>query len=133
MGAFIAVSESFDRCMESGGFFNTFYDLFLDSSPEIPAFFAHTDFVKQKMILKTTVSILVRHDIGSARANKILSQIGATHGNSGYKIEEHLYAYWLESLCKSVKKHDALWSEALEVHWRQRMQSGIDIILLRSG
>ena len=37
------VQNSFDRCLATGDFFQTFYDIFLATSPEITSKFAQTD------------------------------------------------------------------------------------------
>ncbi len=38
------VQASYDRCLANGDFFQTFYDIFLGTSPEVSAKFAKTDF-----------------------------------------------------------------------------------------
>ena len=59
MDTFEAVKNSFARCGESDGFYDTFYEVFLGKSPEIPPLFAKTDFKKQKQVLKATVALMV--------------------------------------------------------------------------
>ncbi len=46
------VQTSFDQCLATGDFFQTFYDIFLATSPEITSKFAQTDFNKQKISSK---------------------------------------------------------------------------------
>ncbi len=51
MDAYQAVSESLSRCGEADDFYDTFYDVFLAKSAEIPPLFANTVFTRQKQIL----------------------------------------------------------------------------------
>src|SRR5262245_29427908 len=98
MEAFQAVHESFDRCGESEAFYDTFYKVFLGKSPEIPPLFAHTDFKKQKLLLKATVGIMVRNRIDDERARLSLERVAETHSRKGLNIRPNLYELWLDSL-----------------------------------
>ena len=129
MDAFDAVKNSFARCGESDGFYDTFYDVFLAKSPEIPPLFAKTDFKKQKQVLKATAALMVRHKLHEEQANTALEKVGKTHSREGYDIRPALYALWLDSLCETVKQHDPEFTPELESQWRQRMQEGIDFIV----
>ena len=91
MDTYQAVKASFDRCGESDGFYDTFYDRFLAKSPDIPALFAHTDFTKQKLLLKATIAIMVRHSIDDARAREVLAKVAQTHNRNGHNIKPELY------------------------------------------
>lgn len=52
MNATDRVMQSYGRCCASSGFFDTFYKLFLASSPMIRAKFANTDMAAQKHLLR---------------------------------------------------------------------------------
>lgn len=129
MNAFDAVKNSFTRCGESDGFYDTFYDVFLAKSPEIPPLFAKTDFKKQKQVLKATVALMVKHRLHEEQTSVALEKVGKTHSRDGYDIRPELYTLWLDSLCETVKQHDPECTPELESHWRQRMQEGIDFIV----
>ena len=129
MDAFEAVKASFARCGESDGFYNTFYDVFLTQSPEIPPLFAKTDFKKQKQILKATAALLVRHKFQEAEVGAALQKVGKTHSRDGYNINPDLYPLWLDSLCETVRQYDPECTPELELQWRTRMQEGIDYIV----
>ncbi len=129
MDAFDAVKNSCARCGESDGFYDTFYDVFLAKSPEIPPLFAKTDFKKQKQVLKATVALMVRHRLHEEQASVALEKVGNTHSRQGYNIRPDLYALWLDSLCETVKQHDSEFTLELESQWRQRMQEGINFIV----
>jgi hemoglobin-like flavoprotein len=129
MDTYHAVKASFDRCGESDGFYDMFYDTFLAKSPDIPALFARTDFRKQKLLLKATIVIMVRHRIDDERARQALAKVAQTHNRSGYNIKPELYRLWLDSLCETVRQHDPEFTSDLEVQWRERMQEGIGVIV----
>ena len=106
-----------------------YYDTFLSKSPDIPALCAHTDFKKQKLLLKATIAIMVRHRIDDARARQVLAKVAQTHNRSGYNIQPGLYRLWLGSLCETVRQHDPECTLDLEAQWRERMQEGIEVIV----
>ncbi|MDA0841502.1 MAG: hypothetical protein O2857_27390, partial [Planctomycetota bacterium] len=57
---FEGVWVSYGRCCLSDGFLDSFYEIFLDSSPEVRAKFAQTDFVQQKRaLLKSLVFVIM--------------------------------------------------------------------------
>ena len=129
MDTYQAVQTSFDRCGESDRFYDTFYDRFLAKAPEIPALFAHTDFKKQKLLLKATITIMVRSRIDDSRAQQVLEKVAQTHNRNGYNIAPELYKLWLDSLCETVRQHDSQYTPVLEAQWRERMQEGIEVII----
>ncbi len=131
MDAYQAVSESFSRCGEADDFYDTFYDVFLAKSAEIPPLFANTVFTRQKQILKATVNIMVRHRLDEEIAQRILGGVGDSHNRQGYNIRPELYTLWLDSLCETVARHDPMHTVELESHWRQRMKEGIDFIVAK--
>ena len=56
----LAVFEaSLKRCEARPDFFDTFYEKFLASSPEVASKFAHTDFGRQKAALRTSLHHLL--------------------------------------------------------------------------
>ena len=129
MDAFEAVKASFARCGESDGFYDTFYDVFLGKSPDIPPLFAKTDFKKQKQLLKATAALLVRHQSHEEQVSTVLEKVGKTHNREGYNIRPDFYPLWLDSLCETVKRHDPQYTPALEQQWRMRMGEGIECIV----
>ena len=123
-----AVIASYYRCEDSGGFFDTFYDIFFTKSPGIPPKFANTDMEKQKQIVMASVLMCLRLRAGDAIARRTIDEIGESHSRSGHNISPELYELWLDALCESVQKHDPQYSPELESIWRETMQEGIDLI-----
>ncbi len=129
MNVYQEVKESFKRCGESEGFYDTFYDVFLGKSPEIPALFAKTDFKKQKRLLRATISIMAQQQMDDAATQRALKKIGEMHNRNALNIRPELYKLWLESLCETVKIHDPQWTKEIEFRWHQKMQEGIEFII----
>ncbi len=122
------VKASYDRCCKSGDFFGTFYDSFLNKSPEVAAKFASTNFKKQKPLIKASVNMMIRLGTGDIKAREAIEKVGTTHSKPQLNIEPKLYDLWFESLCESAAKHDSKWNKELESLWKERMQEGIKII-----
>ncbi len=122
------VQTSFDRCLATGDFFQTFYDIFLATSPEITSKFAQTDFNKQKNLIKASVAMMIRLGTGNANARRILEKVGNTHSRQALDIRPELYDLWLDSLCEAIQRHDPDYNAELEALWRENMQEGIKLV-----
>jgi hypothetical protein len=48
---------------------------------------AQTDYTKQRLLLKATIAMMVRHRIGDERARQVLAKVAQTHNRSGYNIQ----------------------------------------------
>ena len=125
---FLAVQQSYFRCCEADGFFDSFYARFLGKNDEISPKFAGTDFKKQNNLLKASLYMLVLYREGEEAVEKALEQIGRTHGRDGYDIRPELYELWLDSLCETVEECDPQCTPELVEMWRTRMRGGIDYI-----
>ncbi len=122
------VRASFDRCEKSGDFAECFYEIFLNSSPEIAPLFAKTDFEQQRRLLQATIYIMVTRDVDDPNWRETLEHIGRSHGRSGHDIRPELYDIWLDSLCEAAKRLDSEWAPDLETSWREHMTPGIALI-----
>lgn len=52
-------NDSYERCMRRPGFIDRFYEILMASSQEVADKFAHTDFRKQKRLLKASLCMLM--------------------------------------------------------------------------
>ena len=99
------------------------------SSPEVQNAFAHTDMERQKAMLHASLYQLMNlyeHDDDDAR--KHVQELGAKHGVHGHRIPPHFYDLWLDSLMKTVKAADSMFSPELEATWREVMSKGIELM-----
>ncbi len=122
------VRASFDRCEAAGDFAEKFYEIFLNSSPEIAPLFAKTDFKQQRKLLRATVYIMVTRDVTDPKGREALERVGHSHARAKLNIRPELYDLWLDSLCETAKAMDAEWTPELERSWRECMAPGIALI-----
>ena len=122
---FEEVIESFHRGRSTDELFDTFYDILLAKSPEIPPKFARTDFDRQKRMLKSSLLALLTLEQGIPTAEEEIDRLGELHGRNGLDIRPELYEHWLDALCEALAKHDPQFSPELEMKWRRLMRKGI--------
>ena len=123
------VRQSFDRCEATGGFAEIFYNLFLDSSPEVPPYFGDTNFDEQRHVLRDSVHMMVSHDVSEPRMREMLDQLGSAHSRDAYNVLPRFYDLWLDSICETAKLLDPEWEPDLERKWRARLRPGLQIIM----
>jgi hemoglobin-like flavoprotein len=119
------VIASYHRARQSGLLFDTFYDIFLGKSPEIPPMFAQTNFERQKLMLRESILEMLQfaqHGIGR---NEI-EQLGDRHRR--LQIKPVHYDMWLDALCETLADQDPEFNAELETLWRKSMHKGIDIM-----
>lgn len=116
--------DSFERCLKSERFIQNFYDIFLNASEEIPAFFAHTNFAKQRRILRSSLYDMVSASARHAVDLSILSKLTERHRE--LKVEAQHYNLWLQSLIAAVAISDPFFTSETERVWREAFQAGID-------
>lgn len=115
--------DSFERCMQNQCFIKAFYDVFLNASEEIPAFFTHTDFSKQRRILKSSLYDMVTASARRTVDCSMLSKLTERHRE--LKVQPHHYDLWLQSLIKAVAECDPLFTAEVGEIWREAFQAGI--------
>jgi hemoglobin-like flavoprotein len=105
--------------------FDTFYELFLRKSPDIPPMFARTDFPHQKLMLRESIlEMLVFAHTGRGREE--IERLAERHRQLNVKPGH--YELWLDALCEAVARHDPKFSSALGALWRTAMRQGIDLM-----
>jgi hemoglobin-like flavoprotein len=123
--SFNQVVASYHRARQTGELFDTFYNLFLGKSPEIPPMFARTDFPHQKLMLRESIlEMLVFAQTGSGHAE--IKRLAERHHQLNVKPAH--YEWWLDSLCEALAKHDREFDSVLEQKWRDAMRKGIELM-----
>lgn len=120
------VFQSYGRCCKDEQFFVDFYTHFMGSSPAIKERFANTDMPAQRHLLRNGIMQLVLFARGMS--DRKLRALGESHNRHGYNIPAEWYVLWLDSLMKTVAKHDPEYDRSLEQAWRDVLQPGIDMI-----
>ena len=121
------VIASYHRCRQSSAFFDTFYDIFLGKSPEIAAKFAHTDFARQKLMLRESLFEMLNYYGGIESVREEIEQLGKRHQQLEVRTEH--YEQWLDALCEAVARHDPEYRDDLGEMWRKAMRPGIAMML----
>lgn len=123
------VKQSFVRCMIQGDIVGRFYDIFLDSHPDIKPRFANTDFDSQKQLLRQGVNLAIMfadgHDVGKKGINRIRN----SHSKSGLNIPPDLYPYWKKSFIQAASEFDLEFSDELKSQWDSILQKTIDYVI----
>ena len=122
------VRLSLERCETYGEFGEVFYEAFLNASQEIPHYFENTDFIRQRLVLRDSVKMMVERDVADPAMRAMLKQLGETHNRHNRNIPPFLYELWLNSVCATVRLLDPEWDERLDRQWRVRLRPGIQLI-----
>lgn len=126
MNATDRVMQSYGRCCASSGFFDTFYKLFLASSPMIRAKFANTDMAAQKHLLRHGILNLVMYARGMPDTK--LRALGASHSRKGFDIRPEYYDLWVDALLSTISEHDKQADDGVRAAWREVLTKGINVI-----
>ncbi len=121
------VMASYHRCREDDKFVDTFYELFLAKSDDIARMFQHTDFKRQKLMLRESLLEMLCYDLGVDGSEEEILRLAHRHNDLG--VTPEMYAMWLDSLCQAVERHDPEYQPEIGQRWREAMQKGIDRML----
>jgi fatty-acyl-CoA synthase len=121
-------AQSYDRITRSAagekGFFTSFYQHFLSSSPLVAAKFTDTDLERQRDHLRQSLMHMIDFSLGNRPSERLL-QIAGHHGRNELDIAADLYDLWLSALIGSVAEHDEEFDLGVELSWRKLMAPGI--------
>lgn len=131
---FDSIKRSYGRCVLTRAakekFFHQFYELFLNSHPDIGAMFENTDFEKQIVMLKNAISMSILFaEKGDELAIDVLGTIRKSHSRERKNVKPEYYSYWLDSLIETLWLCDPNFTPELEQDWRNLMQISIDYII----
>lgn len=127
--AFSLVAASYQRARATGELFDTFYRLLLARSPEIPAMFAHTDFLHQKLMLRESLLEMLTFSRSGAGRDEI-QRLADRHRS--LNIQPRHFELWLDALCEALAQHDSKFTPQLAQLWRDAMRPGIEVMTSRS-
>lgn len=129
MAANSQVRDSFGRATMDGTLIDKFYEIFLESHPDIKPRFANTDFTMQKKLLRHGINLALMFADGQALGRDGIARIRQSHSKEKLNIPPALYKYWLDSFIKAVSLCDRKFTPQLEKEWRQVLQKTIDFII----
>ena len=119
------VRTSFGRCTLTDEFLVTFYNILTQSSADVARMFAHTDMPRQRRLLKEALIYLISYPAGNEFSQQRVIELGNSHSRAGLNVRPELYDIWVDSLIKSIRRHDEQFSPALEAAWRRVLAPGI--------
>lgn len=126
-GAIRRTRESLGRCVECDTFLQRFYELFMESSPEVAKLFQNTDLERQKGMLRDSLyAMLVAAGTTKGPAHDEIERLAGRHHEVG--VTPDLYTLWLDALIEAAREHDRHFSDALENDWRASMSAGIALM-----
>ena len=105
-------------------FLEYFYQIFLESSPEVFELFKNVSMKLQKeMLRKSIYELLVFYS--EKKVNQHLLAIGQLHSKDYLGITPKFYDLWLEVLMKALKEFDPEYTHQIELTWRVTLSPGI--------
>jgi hemoglobin-like flavoprotein len=125
MDTLAIVRESFGRCALDREFFNDFYDVFMNSSPEIRPMFSRTDMAKQKQLLREGIAYMILFADQNKGGQLAIEMVAEIHDRQHVGVRPDLYRFWVESLLTVVRKHDARCTDEIVRAWEGVVQRGI--------
>ncbi len=120
--------QSSQRCTEDPNFLGRFYQLFLESSQEVAEKFKHTDFAKQKKMLKNSLFMIMWASQKSPEEITHLQEIAKSHSREKYDVRPELYDLWLECLLQAVEEFDPIYCLEVKKAWQNILKNGIEFM-----
>ena len=124
---------SLKRCLRNPEFLLDFYGLFMDSSDEVRERFEDTDLKRQTEVLANSlwVMAIVAESAAGSPAWAGLPQLAEKHDRHHLDIRPELYDTWLDCLIAAARRHDSLFTDAVEGDWRRTLSVGIEYMRQR--
>lgn len=119
------VKASLKRCLASPEFLDLFYKNFLAMSTDIAEQFKNTNFGFQKIMLKSSLHIMVIMAQGGMKNSDSMDKLATVHNREHRNIKPEWYYDWLDALIQTIKEIDPSYDAKLERLWRTAMQPGI--------
>jgi hemoglobin-like flavoprotein len=128
-----AFRASLNRCLSKPGFLRDFYEIFVESSPEVREKFKNTDFPRQTRVLADSLYMMaVAAQLErNAGAWTEMDRLASRHDRNGLDIRPGLYDLWLDCLLRAVARHDPEYSREIETAWRETLSIGIEYLRSR--
>ena len=105
-------------------FFDYFYQLFIESSPEVAHAFRHTNMNVQIQMLKRSLFFAVSF-LACKESFDFMERIAKKHSRREHNIAPALYDLWLDCMIAAVAKFDPSYNDDVELAWRLALAPAI--------
>ncbi len=122
------VRDSFGRCTLKGDLIGRFYEIFLDSHPDIKTKFANTDLSLQKELLRKSISLAIMFADNKVFGKMGIEKIKGTHKRTELNIHPNLYVHWRASLVQAISEFDPDFNSELKSEWEEVLKKTTDFI-----
>lgn len=113
------------RDLETGGFLDSFYRRFIESSPVVAEKFRDTDMNRQREMLRISLDHMVYFAIDREETDEI-ARVAGVHSKSKSNIPGALYALWLDALLDTVSEFDPAYDESVHKAWRRALEPAVE-------
>lgn len=119
-----SMSRAFGDERQHLDFMTRFYELFIESSPDVARRFAATDMARQKEMLARSIREML--DFSTSRAaSEHLRQAAERHNRAHRDIPPALYDLWMDCLLATVREFDTGFNDEVELSWRVVLAPGV--------
>ena len=115
--------DSLARVIAQDGFFDSFYDRFIDQSEDIAVVFHHRDMDQLKRKLRSTLEMVSQSAEGEPGITYYLEMLGRTHRR--LNVERRHFTMWQTALLDTVAAFDEAYSDRVGAAWSQVIGSVI--------
>ncbi len=124
------VKRSYSRCfIGEKNLIDGFYDVFLNSHPDIAVMFKNSDFNQQKLLLRQGINCMIMFAEGVFAGDFCLEEIKKSHNKKHLNIHPDYYPLWKDSLIVNLRKYDPQFDDELLKLWNETIDKGLDFII----
>ena len=120
--------RSLNACLKNPDFLDRFYTLFLSSSEAVREKFKNTSISKQKIVLKSSLHIMLLLAQGKLAETSALQHMAERHSRKDLDIDPSFYNTWLECMIVAAKGSDLDFTNETEKAWRDSLAPGIEFL-----
>ncbi|WNO09581.1 hypothetical protein [Teredinibacter sp. KSP-S5-2] len=120
-------NDSFDTIrLNSATFYDRFYQVFREASPDIDRVFNGVDIEKQKDMLHIAIMHLVQFFV-SKEADSYLLKV-AYHHKKIYQVSDEMYDLFFDSLMQTLSEFYPKYGPTCRVAWKITLAPGLELM-----
>jgi hemoglobin-like flavoprotein len=122
------IHSSLNRTVVGKHFFDIFYEVFINSHPDIAPLFVKAYMESQKAMLHHGLMQSLAYLDGKSTGGMTMERIRYSHGPDAMNIPLELYDYWKKSLLQVVEETDPHYYAEIAEAWKEFSQTVVDLI-----